>query len=523
MFSTHKRFGRVKLTPIISWAIVIASSRIALSTIDLTDREAKNSIKRVVMQVKRRLGPVVLGLFVIAVIALFIRDASVFRNGSESVQAAPSSARIGLDDPIPRPIYKRNVTVILRTVATGLTAPNWGTFAPGGNPIKLYVTDQTGTLWSINVVTGSKSIFLDVSNRLVDLFVFDERGLLGVAFHPDYGANGLLYTYTSEPVDGAADFSTMPDGIQADHQSVVAEWRVIDPQAADSVVDPSTRREILRVDQPQSNHNGGALNFGPDGMLYISFGDGGGGDDQGTGHGDNGNGQDAGNVLGAILRIDPLSSGSANGQYGIPDDNPFVGQPDFVDEVFAYGFRNPFRFSFDSATGNMYVADVGQNDIEEIDIGVSGGNFGWNHKEGTFFFDDNGPGPGFVTDIDPGVPPGLIDPVAQYDHDEGVAVIGGFVYRGRRNSVLRGRYIFGEFSRTINDGRLFYFVWPNWTGRNRIAELRIFGRENLGKSLLGFGQDARGEIYVLANDFGLPSGETGVVLKIAFAAQFPRD
>ncbi|HEA67448.1 MAG TPA: CHRD domain-containing protein, partial [Desulfobacterales bacterium] len=331
-----------------------------------------------------------------------------------------------IENPIPEPIRKGDIPIRLETVATGLTAPNWGTFAPG-HPDRLFVTDQVGILWAIQLDTGEKRVFLDVSNRLVELGIFgpgtfDERGLLGVAFHPDYVTNGLLYTYTSQPVDGPADFSTMPSGVAANHQSVITEWNVPDPTDPDSVVDPNSAQELLRIDQPQFNHDGGALNFGPDKMLYISLGDGGGADDVdgqvflGTpmvGHGQ-GNGQDPGNVLGTILRIDPFGSNSTNGNYGIPNNNPFIGRAGFVDEILAYGFRNPFRFSFDSANGSLYVGDVGQNKIEEVDLVTSGGNYGWNLKEGTFCFDPDNGDPGFVFKCN-SEPPGLNDPIAQYD------------------------------------------------------------------------------------------------------------
>jgi len=410
------------------------------------------------------------------------------------------------------------IRIRLDSVATGLTAPNWGTFAPGDpEPLRLFVTDQNGILWAIHLETGEKTVFLDVRDLLVSLGTggpgtFDERGLLGVAFHPDYAVNGLLYTYTSEPVNGEADFSTLPEGTTADHQSVITEWSVPNPGDPASVVDSTSRFELLRIDQPQFNHDGGAINFGPDGMLYISLGDGGNADDQGTGHGTEGNGQNPGTILGTILRIDATGSNSSNGKYGIPADNPFVGRQNFLDEIFAYGLRNPFRFSFDSVTGEMYVGDVGQNDIEEIDIVTSGGNYGWNLKEGTFFFDPNGDENGFVTDVDPGgIPLGLIDPIAQYDHNEGIAVIGGFVYRGTKIPKLEGKYVFGDLSRQFfgNNGRLFYL------DDGEIHEFEITNFESLGLSLLGFGQDAVGEIYVLGNMTGTPFGDTGVVLKIA--------
>lgn len=427
-----------------------------------------------------------------------------------------------LSDPIPRAIALGEMTIGLETIATGLVAPNWGIAAPGDTG-RLFVVDQPGQLWAISVETGERSLLLDVSGRLVELGAFgpesfDERGFLGAAFHPDYATNGLLYTYTSEPPTSPADFSTMPAGTASDHQSVIVEWRVAQPGDASSTVDPGSARELLRIDQPQFNHNAGAINFGPDGMLYVALGDGGGADDGQplVGHSPQGNGQDATNPLGSVLRIDPLGSNSANGQYGIPADNPFVGangSVNAVDETFAYGFRNPFRFSFDTTTGALYLADVGQNDVEEINIVQSEGNYGWSLKEGSFFFNPNGDEDGFVTAGDPGVPEDLIDPIAQYDHDEGLAILGGFVYRGRNIPALQGHYVFGEFARTFsNDGRLFYL-----DAASEIFELSLDGGATLSLSVLGFGQDASGEIYVLANATGTPFGNTGVVLRMTAA------
>jgi glucose/arabinose dehydrogenase/plastocyanin len=426
-----------------------------------------------------------------------------------------------LENPLPD-IEAGDVHVELEMLASGLTAPNWGASAPGDDS-RLFVSDQDGILWAIDLNDGSKSAFADVSSLLVDLGIFgpdsfDERGLLGFAFHPDYQSNGLLYTYTSQPVAGMADFSTMPMGETADHQSVITEWQVPNPGDPGSVVDPNSARELLRVDQPQFNHDGGCLTFGPDDMLYIAFGDGGGADDKDgqeslgqpmIGHGCIGNGQDPTNPLGSVIRIDPLGSNSANGQYGIPADNPFVDSAE-LDEIFAYGLRNPFRFSFDTADGTMYLPDVGQNDIEEINIGVAGGNYGWNHKEGSFYFVANGNETGYITDMPLEVPAGLVDPVAEYDHDDGVSVIGGFVYRGALSNALDGLYIFGDFAETFsNDGRLFYM-----DDTDMIREFQLVGQDALSLSLLGFGQDGAGEVYVLANGTGTPFGDTGVVLTL---------
>jgi glucose/arabinose dehydrogenase len=284
------------------------------------------------------------------------------------------------------------------------------------------------------------------------------------------------------------------------------------------VVDPGSARELVRIDQPQFNHNAGCMNFGPDGMLYIALGDGGGRDDRDdgvslgvplVGHGCEGNGQDIETILGSIIRIDVDGSDSITGQYGIPADNPFVGT-DGLDEIYAYGFRNPWRFSFDSATGALYVPDVGQNDLEEINVVTSGGNYGWRYKEGSFTFVFNGNEPGYVTDMPLDTPAGLIDPIAEYDHDEGTAIVGGFAYRGAKIPALAGRYVFGEFAQTFsNDGRLFYL-----DETDQIREFELVDQDQLGLSLLGFGQDASGELYVLANSTGVPFGDTGVVLKM---------
>lgn len=444
-------------------------------------------------------------------------------------------------DPIPETIPASDLHVRLETVATGLTAPNWATFRPNatkGGPFSgdfLFVTDQDGTIWAIDLTEdppGDLVPFLDVSDQLVDLGVggpgtFDERGLLGLAFHPNYASNGLLYTYTSEPAEGAADFP-VPDGANANHHSVITEWQVAEPledpnpNDPDTVPDPAGERELLRIGEPQFNHDGGCLNFGPAGdagnFLYISLGDGGNADDQGPGHTTEGNGQNQGNVLGTLLRIDPLGSDSTNGEYGIPAGNPFVGDSDVPDEIYAFGFRNPFRFSFDKGTsfnpgdGTLYVGDVGQNDIEEVDIVEAGENYGWRIKEGTFLFDPNGDQNGFVFENSPGSPAGLVDPIAQYDHDEGISVIGGFVYRGVKIPAMQGRYVFGDFTLSFASpqGRLFHL-----TENNEIQEFQLVGQNEVGLFINGIGADADGELYVLGNETGTPFENTGVVQRIA--------
>ena len=431
-----------------------------------------------------------------------------------------------LDNPIPETIQKGSIRLRLKQIATGLTAPNWAIAAPGDSG-HLYVGDQDGKIWRINLADSDKTVFLDLSDRLVPLGAFgegtfDERGLLGFAFHPQFAENGLVYTYTSEPADDASDFSTIPEGASANHRSVIREWKLALPGLNENPVPVSTERVLLTVDQPQFNHNAGGLNFGPDGMLYVAFGDGGGADDRDgqifaggaiIGHGENGNGQNTANPLGSLLRIDPMGNNAANGQYGIPADNPFVGSAPVLNEIYAYGFRNPFRFSFDTVTGALVLADVGQNDIEEVNLVQPGLNYGWSTKEGSFVFDPNGDEAGFVTH---GVTTAnLIDPIVQYDHDEGTAIIGGFVYRGNAMPVLQQAYIFGDVARTgEGDGRLFY------TAGNEILELDLTLRDEPGFWVLGFGQDAHGEIYVLGNAGGVPFGTEGSVYKLVPNAEF---
>ncbi len=451
-----------------------------------------------------------------------------------SMVAGVAPAFADHDDPIPEKIQASDARFELQLVADGFTTPVLGVHAPG-NSRQLYVVDQVGTITAVGLDQGwhhrrwrrhvpESYTFLDVGPSGLDLLVplgafgpgsFDERGLLGLAFHPHYRWNGLLYTYTSEPLDSGPPDFPIPDTGDAPAPnaslSVIREWKVHQPWRKDATVDPDSSRVLMRVEQPQFNHNGGAIAFGHDKMLYIALGDGGSADDQGPGHVPGGNGQDLseGNVLGKILRIDPLGSNSANGQYGIPRWNPFVHAPG-ADEIYAYGFRNPYRISFDRWTGELYAADVGQNDIEEVSLVERGGNYGWPIKEGTFLFDMNGDDPGFTTVDSPGAPAGLIDPIAQYDHDEGVSVTGGFAYTGWRIRDLYGSYVFGDFTASFAgpQGRLFEI-----DRKGRLAELVPAGGP-VGMFVTGFGQDRWGEVYVMGQQGFAPVGETGQVFKL---------
>jgi glucose/arabinose dehydrogenase len=418
------------------------------------------------------------------------------------------------------------VRIELQSVATGLTSPVDFVSANDGTG-RMFIVNQTGQIQVLKNGQVLGTPFLDVSSRLVTLMAgYDERGLLGLAFHPgfsDPNSPGFhrLYTYSSEPVLGAADF-TVPNPNAFDHQSVIAEWQV--SAGNPDVVDSATRREVMRIDEPEFNHNGGQLVFRPsDHYLYIALGDGGAANDVGDGHNPaTGNGQDLTTVLGKILRIDPLipsaqpSSGdpiSANAKYRIPVSNPFVAttQPaNRVAEIFAYGFRNPFRFSFDAVTDKLIVGDVGQDHIEEIDVVEPGKNYGWNKKEGTFLFD---PANGNVS-LDPSPDPALTNPVADYSHADGIAILGGYMYRASTIPALTGKYVFGDFSTTFTaaQGRLFYMDDLN---SGVIHELRIglTGRP-FGLFLKAFGRDDAGEIYALASGNLGPSGTAGQVLKI---------
>ena len=429
--------------------------------------------------------------------------------------------------PIAERIAPSPVAVNVEVVASGLVAPVALVPDPAGTN-RLYIVDQAGLVRVIEQGQLLPEPLLDVQSLLVqplgflgsfDVNDFDERGFLGLAFHPDFDDPARpgyrrLYTYTSEPVQGPADFTLdLPPDVTMNHQSVIREWQQ-DGVSVSAIAGSS--RVVLRIDEPQFNHNAGHLAFGPDGYLYIALGDGGGANDTSPGHGATGNGQNIQTAHGSILRIDPLDPAQtpasldpagANGAYRVPLDNPFVGI-DGVDEIYAYGLRNPYRFSFDAHSGSLIVADVGQRLVEEINIVNKGGNYGWNLKEGSFKFDPAGVELGLPLDD-----PALIDPVAEYDHDDGISVIGGHTYYGSEIPELWGRYVFGDFSRAFRtpEGRLF--VADLFTGQ--IEELLIGAAGSpLGLFVKGIGQDRAGEVYVLGSTALGPYGDTGVVLKI---------
>lgn len=445
-------------------------------------------------------------------------------------------------DPIPTLIPTGDLTVGLETVASGFNGPVTATHAPGDDE-HLYVVEQSGKIWQVDIGEhgmGAKRLFADLSGVVIPLGCFfinyDERGLFGLAFHPDYTHNGLIYTYSSQtPAGQPAVPANRCNSRTPDHDNVVTEWRVAQPRSSEAMVDAGSAREVLRNPHPQFNHNGGELRFGPDELLYVAIGDGGSADDQGPGHAPGGNAQDLSSLNGKILRIDP-NAGAMTPGHSVPKGNPFVGVPGARGEIFALGFRNPFKMSFDGESRRLYVADVGQNDVEEIDLVTKGGNYGWPVKEGTFAFNDNGTGNGFVTaDVISGR---YIDPIAQYDHCagpvsttqvgpcpklEGTAVVGGFVYHGHEVDALKGRYVFGDYSRSFfsSDGRLF----TTGAKGGPVSQLRLAGGGELKLGLLGIGEDGDGELYVLGKSGAVPgntgitdpSNTSGVVLRIVSA------
>jgi len=421
------------------------------------------------------------------------------------------------DDDLP---IGQEKTIQLNLIAEGLTSPVYLTQAPDDKE-RLFVLDQIGLVRIIKNGQLQETPFLDLRSKLVQLNPgFDERGLLGLAFHPDYDKNGRFFVYYSAPLRPEA-----PDDFN--HTSHISEFRV-SPGNPDQA-DLGSERLLLAVDQPQFNHNAGTLKFGPDKYLYISLGDGGGANDVGVGHVEDWYEENAGgnaqnieaNLLGKILRID-VNSGHP---YGIPGDNPFVNR-DGLDEIYAYGLRNPYRFSFDKLTGMLLAGDAGQALFEEVSVIRKGQNYGWNVKEARSCFnaaDNMNPLPD-CPDVDPWGNR-LIDPVIEFGNSENVpgglgnVVIGGYVYRGTENIfAIGGSYLFGVFAQGQgNPGGAIFAANPlsgnsRWSFRK--LEIANFPNRELGEFLLAFGQDNAGELYVLTQQEPGLSGNTGKVYKI---------
>jgi glucose/arabinose dehydrogenase len=419
----------------------------------------------------------------------------------------------------------------LKLVADNFVSP-LSVVDPSDGTKRLFVVDQIGKIWIIGPDgTTLPTPFLDISSKLVTLNPgYDERGLLSLAFHPNFKSNGKFYVfYTAPPRPGGPD-----SGVSWDNQTRISEFKVSsNPNRADM----SSERIIFKANHPQGNHNGGSIAFGPDdGYLYISIGDGGFADDNAPGHVDDwykknagGNGQDiTHNLLGNVLRID-VNKTSADQNYGIPPDNPFVGHPG-KDEIWAFGLRNPYRFSFDMGGQHwLYLGDAGQSLYEEIDVITKGGNYGWNVKEGTHCFNtDDDLKERKACPVEDPQGNRLIDPVIEAKNTanpEGgglmVTIVGGNVYRGTALPLLYGKYIFGAYSATFDgpQGKL-YIAKPSTIGLWSFKEFhpKSFPKD-LGQWLKGFGQDRQGEIYVVASEQAGPQGNTGKIWKLVFARE----
>ena len=393
--------------------------------------------------------------------------------------------------------------VALELIAEGFTSPV-ALVAPQDESDRLFVVDQVGMIWILSEGNSIEMPFLDLRDHIVQLNAFyDERGLLGVAFHPDFAMNGLFYVSYSAPLQ-----SGLSPGVW-DHTTYISEFTVSadDPNQAD----PTSERVLMALHKPGYNSEGGHLAFGPDGYLYIATGDS--VRDPASEAGQYA--QDLYSLLGKILRIDVIKAGENGEPYAIPADSPFVngsGSP----EVYAYGFRNPYRFSFDvSDLGNarLFVVDVGQAMREEGNLVEAGGNYGWPVREGNTCFNTEF----WDQPLESCPTNGLIDPIIAYTHQDDLsAIIGGVVYRGKLLTSLYEGYVFGDWGR--GNGHLFV-AHPLYTGKGlwKITEIEVELSDNqpgIGQ-LLGIGQDEAGELYLLTKDSGVgPVGESGKLYKL---------
>jgi glucose/arabinose dehydrogenase len=394
--------------------------------------------------------------------ALLLGTAGLVGQACQSSEARRADVRTEATTPAAAPVEAR-----LNLVTDQLQLPTAMATANDGSG-RLFVIEQEGRVRVLKDGKLQAKPYLDLLSQVVKNSGYDERGLLGLAFHPQFKQNGKLYVYYSAKTSGA------------NHKSVIQEFTA--SPGADAA-DVRSGRVLLEFDQPEGNHNGGDIKFGPDGYLYIATGDGGGAGDK---HGKTGNGQNRRNLLGKILRID------VNKQpYGVPADNPFVNTPDVRPEIYAYGLRNPWRISFDRQTGQLFAGDVGQNKYEEVNIITKGGNYGWRIREGFHPYDEDQPG----TD--------LLDPIAEYPHAEGISITGGFVYRGSAVPDLKGKYVFADWS-----GPVWYLTGSDkkWTR----GPLTLAGKPNVWQ-VYSFGEDEAGELYVLAQ---LTDANKGAVYRV---------
>jgi glucose/arabinose dehydrogenase len=400
-------------------------------------------------------------------------------SGSDGTTATPDSGRVS--------------ELGAEVVADGLPAP-LAVEVP--EPGRFFVASQRGRIFFVE--GGDRSVYLDIRDRLAGN-LGSEMGLLGLAMHPEFSSNGRFYIrYSAEPRAGTP--------AEYNHTFVLAEFQA--EPGADAAA-ASTERTLLEIPEPQANHNSGNLVFGPEGYLYVGVGDGGGAGDRGTGHVTDwydkvggGNGQDrTENRLGSVLRID-VDAPEGDRPYGIPEDNPLVGEQGF-DEHFAWGLRNPWGMSF-GPDDRFFVADVGQNAWEEVDIVQKGHNYGWNVREGSHCY---------AARECPTVTPNgerLVPPIIEYPHGggevSGNAVVGGYCYEGSAVPGLQGEYVFGDF---VSDGTVFVATEPEsglWPTRAVPVD-----HPDFGPRITGFGRDSEGEILVCC------VGDGGRVLRLTSA------
>ena len=491
-------------------------------------------------------------------------------SNARSPRAAAFKGNKSLTNLAPVPGFKAEIG--LELVSENYTAPMM-VASPDDGTGRLFAVDQIGVAKIVDADgTTLPEPFLDLRDNIVKLSPrYDERGLLSIAFHPDYRKNGRLYVFYSAPLRPEA-----PGGWSCTNH--ISEFRV-DPDDPNRV-DMSSEKVLMYIDKPYENHNGGQLVFGPvDGYLYISLGDGGKANDVGNGHTPGiGNAQDLTKIYGKILRIDvngttagsvpaqksptgdvnvdqpesppePTWTTFAGSLYGIPPDNPFAKtQPELLDsyayetvppEIYAYGLRNPAYMAFDSGGNNaLFVGEAGQNLFESVDIIVRGGNYGWNIHEGTHCFDTKKPlqPPESCRTTGYRDEP-LIGPIFEGGHDLGLVIVGGYLYRGPSVPGLQGRCIFGYWgdSRLVGNGILLVAtppeegaggerpmdasgLTPEGNAMWRAQKLKVTGKKDefLGMFVRGFGEDINRDMYVVTNDTGGPdaSTSTGKVWKI---------
>lgn len=406
------------------------------------------------------------------------------------------------------------VKVKLEKVVSGINTPLAMVQPPGDN--RMFIIEQNGRIKILEDGKLKANPFLDIRSKIKPLNQdFDERGLLGIAMHPDFAKNGKFYVAYSAHLDYQSDLGQL---LWYDHSNVVEEYTVSSTDK--NTADPSSARRILSTAWPQFNHNGHWIGFGPDKMLYVSTGDGGYANDWGIGHNVTiGNGQDLTSNLGKILRID-VNTRTGSKAYGIPADNPFVGKRDANPEIWAYGVRNPWRCSFDmgSSETKLYCGDVQQNSYETVKLISKGDNMGWRRVEGNMrCFDYTKPDAHPATCDKSGITPAIIEYAnctAVPNGCKGISVTGGYVYRGP-NAAWKGKYIFGDWSKGFGemDGQIFVGTKGDggkWT--MEVAEVT-----NMSGKLpyvLAFAQDIAGDVYVLTSITTGPNGSLDTIYKV---------